>query len=57
MVRISKQAERRSKSPRRPRAPSAQNREQKAHPARGFKQHPNALEGQAAAQAFIPKIR
>ena len=54
MVRISKQSERRAKSPRRPRLPS-----EKTGPKRvkGFKEHPNALHGQAAQHAFIPKIR
>lgn len=54
MVRISKQSERRAKSPRRPRPPSQKTGPQKAA---GFKEHQNALEGQAAQQAFIPKIK
>lgn len=57
MVRISKQSERRAKSPRRPRPPSIKTGKEKAQSKRGFKEHANALEGQAAQQAFIPKIR
>lgn len=57
MVRISKQSERRAKSPRRPRPPSVKTETKKAQVKQGFKEHPNALEGQAAQQAFIPKIR
>ena len=57
MVRISKQAERRSQSPRRPRPPSVKMQSQQAQPSKSFKEHVNALTGNASAQAFIPKIR
>ena len=57
MVRISKQSERRAKSPRRPRPPSVKTGAKKPQLKKGFKEHENALEGQAAQQAFIPKIR
>lgn len=57
MVRISKQSERRAKSPRRPRPPSVKTGEKKTHLKKGFKEHSNALEGEAGQQAFIPKIR
>lgn len=57
MVRISKQSERRAKSPRRPRPPSNNTGAKKAHLKKGFKEHQNALEGEAGQLAFIPKIR
>lgn len=55
MVRISKQSEKRNRSPRRCKAPS-----QKTGPIKeklGFNEHPNALSGEVAAKAFIPKIK
>jgi hypothetical protein len=55
MVRISKQAERRSKSHRRPKAPQPQTGPRKE--ARGFNPHENALSGEAGKTSFIPKIR
>lgn len=57
MVRISKQAERRSKSPHKPRAPVEKTGARKENLKEGFKPHANALEGEIAAQAFIPKIK
>lgn len=57
MVRISKQSERRAQSPRRPRPPAEKTGAKKDKLAKGFKEHANALEGDAAAVAFIPKIR
>jgi hypothetical protein len=57
MVRISKQSEKRARSPRRPRLPSVKTGAKKPALAMGYKEHPNALEGPSAQQAFIPKIR
>lgn len=57
MVRISKQAEKRSRSPRRCRAPSEKTGPRKDNLKKGYKEHDNALEGDLAQTAFIPKIR
>jgi len=57
MVRISKQAERRSASPRKCRAPSPKTGSKKDALTLGFKEHANALTGDIAQQAYIPKIR
>lgn len=57
MVRISKQAERRSVSHRRPRPPSPKTGPKKDALPEGFKFHANAIEGNRAASAFIPKIK
>lgn len=55
MVRISKQSEKRQRSPRRHKAPSVKTGPLKEKQL--FKEHANALEGEVAASAFIPKIR
>lgn len=57
MVRISKQSERRSRSPHKPRAPSQKTGPSKENLKKGYKPHANALEGEIAAKAFIPKIK
>jgi hypothetical protein len=57
MVRISKQSEKRSVSRRRPKAPAQKTGSRKDHLPSGFKTHQNALEGDSAATAFIPKIK
>ncbi|MBJ7449791.1 MAG: hypothetical protein JHC93_05480 [Parachlamydiales bacterium] len=57
MVRISKQQERRSVSPRRPRANFPKTGSRKDNLPSGFKEHQNALEGELAQSAFIPKIK
>jgi hypothetical protein len=57
MVRISKQSERRNQSPRRNKKPSEKTGPLAPNLPLGFKEHKNALEGELAAQAFIPKIR
>lgn len=57
MVRISKQSERRNQSPRRTRAPSEKTGPRKDKLAAGYKVRENALEGDLAARAFIPKIK
>ena len=57
MVRISKQGKRRSVSPRKRRAPSEKTGPKEDNLPEGFKQHENALEGDASNQYFIPKIK
>jgi hypothetical protein len=57
MVRISKQNERRMKSPRRSKKPSAKTGSLKDNLPAGYKEHINALEGELATIGFIPKIR
>lgn len=57
MTRISKQAERRNRSPRKNRSPSEKTGPLSDKLPKGFKEHANALEGNVAAIAFIPKIR
>ncbi len=55
MVRISKQEERRSRNPKRSRAPSIKTGP-KAE-AISYKPHANAVEGNFSQTAFIPKIK
>lgn len=57
MVRISKQAERRSRFPRKHRAPSKKTGSLKDNLPDGFKAHSNALDGDVAKMVFIPKIK
>lgn len=57
MVRISKQGEKRSRFPRKPSAPAVKTGPRKENLPSGFKQHANAIEGEHAASAFIPKIK
>lgn len=57
MVRISKQGERRSKSPHKPRPPVEKTGPRKENLKEGYKPHENALEGEISAKAFIPKIK
>lgn len=57
MVRISKQAEKRSRFPRKHRAPSEKTGPLKENLPNGFKEHANAVDGEMAQKAFIPKIR
>jgi hypothetical protein len=57
MVRISKQSERRNRSPRKNRAPSAKTGSMRDKLLKGYKEHANALSGDVAATAFIPKIK
>lgn len=58
MVRISKQNERRAKSPRKRHFTIIQKSGSKAdNLPKGYKEHPNALAGDSAALAFIPKIK
>lgn len=57
MVRISKQTERRSRSPRKPRLPGVKTGPRSDNLTLGFKEHTNSLEGELATTTFIPKIR
>lgn len=58
MVRISKQAERRSKCPHRCRPPSPKSGPKKDNLSLGYKAHASALEdAQLAQKTFIPKIK
>lgn len=57
MVRISKQQERRSVSPRRPQTNFEKTGPRKDNLPSGFKEHKNALEGELSQVAFIPKIK
>lgn len=57
MVRISKQSERRHKSPKRCKAPSPKTGAKKDNLSSGYKAHCNAVEGNAALASFIPKIK
>ena len=57
MVRISKQSQRRNRFPRKHRAPSAKSGPRQDNLPDGFKTHANALEGDLAKMAFIPKVK
>lgn len=57
MVRISKQSERRQRSPRKNRSPVVKTGPLKDNLPKGFKAHENALSGEVGAMAFIPKIK
>lgn len=57
MVRISKQSEKRSRSPRRTQNPAEKTGTRKDNLPKGFKEHANALEGDFGSKAFIPKIK
>jgi hypothetical protein len=56
MVRLSKKTRDRSVCPRRPRKPAKKTGPLKDALSAGFKAHSNALNGQEAANAFIPKL-
>ena len=57
MVRISKQAERRSVSHRRTRKPAVKTGPKQDALPQGFKSHANAVAGDLANTSFIPKIK
>ena len=57
MVRISKQAQRRSVSRRRTRAPAKKTGPMQDALPKGFKPHENAIDGNLAQYSFIPKIK
>lgn len=56
MVRISKQQERRHRSPKKRRAPSPKTGPKQDNLSLGYKAHVNALEGAQGESFFIPKI-
>lgn len=57
MVRISKQSEKRSRFPRKTQKPAKKTGPQKDKLPEGFKPHENALSGDLAKSAYIPKIK
>lgn len=57
MVRISKQGEKRARFPRRTRNPAKKTGPLKDKLPKGYKEHANAVEGDHAATAYIPKIK
>lgn len=57
MVRMSKQGERRAAFPRKNKKPSAKTGTLKDNLPHGFKLHENAIAGEMAEKAFIPKIK
>jgi len=57
MVRISKQTERRQRSPKRRRPPAKKTGRVKDKLPSGYKHHANAVEGENAHKVFIPKIQ
>lgn len=57
MVRISKQGERRNRSPHRCRPPSPKSGPKEDNLPQGFKVHTNAVTGNLSERIFIPKIR
>ena len=57
MVRMSKQGEKRHRFPRKHRAASAKTGPLQDNLPHGFKDHPNAIEGDLAKMVFIPKIK
>jgi hypothetical protein len=57
MVRISKQAQKRQRFPRKSRYPSEKTGTLKDNLPEGFKPHANAVEGDLAKMVFIPKIK
>ena len=58
MVRISKQNQRRNRSPRKRQPQMAiKTGAKKDNLPSGFREHPNAVEGEIATKFFIPKIK
>ena len=57
MVRISKQEERRNKSPRKPRLPGLKTGPKKDNLSEGYRIHENCISGELNQTHFIPKIR
>jgi len=57
MVRISKQAERRQRSHKRPKPPGKKTGPLKDNLPKGYKEHENALPQDLSTYAYIPKIR
>lgn len=57
MTRMSKKGERRAQYPRKTKAPMPKTGPKEDNLAKGFKEHSNALDGDLAKTAFIPKIK
>ncbi|MFT4552711.1 MAG: hypothetical protein ACI9S8_001337 [Chlamydiales bacterium] len=57
MTRLYKQAEHRGLMPRRPKIAGPKTGAKKDNLPQGYKEHPNAVEGDTASQIFVPKIR
>lgn len=57
MVRISKQQERRQRSPKKRKAPSIKTGAKEDSLSLGYKPHANALDGTCGESFFIPKIK
>lgn len=57
MVRISKKAQRRNVSPRRPKLERTKSGPKKDNLPKGFKPAVSAVDGEAAKKMFIPKIK
>ncbi len=57
MVRISKQEERRQRSPKKHKAPAKKTGPKQDNLVIGYKPHANSIEGIAAESFFIPKIK
>lgn len=57
MTRMSKQAERREKSPRRTKAPQPKTGPKKENLPGGFKEQKNTVSGDISKIAYIPKIK
>lgn len=57
MTRMSKQGKRRNQFPRRPKAPAVKTGSKTDALPKGFKEHGNALDGELASMAYIPKIK
>ncbi len=57
MTRVSKKAERRGISPRKHKAPQPKTGPKEDNLPLGFKEHTNAIDGEFAKMAFVPKIK
>lgn len=57
MTRISRQGKIRNMSPRKPKVPHPKTGALKDNLSKGYKEHPNSLEGAVAMKLFIPKIK
>lgn len=57
MTRMSKKSERRGLSPRKHKAPSPKTGPLKDNLPKGYKEHENAVEGDAGKAFFVPKIK
>lgn len=57
MTRMSKQGERRNKFPRKRQRAPVKTGSRKDNLPNGYREHANAVDGQAAALVFVPKVR